>query len=593
VATTLGGIVARTDPINILLVDDQPARLMSYISILEELGENLITARSGIEALEQLMKNDFAVVLLDVSMPGMDGFETAGLIREHPRFEKTPIIFVTGVHVTEPDQLKAYKLGAVDYVYIPIIPEILRGKVTVLVDLYCKGAELQRVNKTLAEANVRLEQANTTLQAERNRELEMLNRTLSNANAELATSIHALQQEVTERARAEGALKDADRQKNEFLAILAHELRNPLAPIRNAVQIMNRKQLADPEVVWARELIERQLLQLARLVDDLLDVSRITSGTINLVKEPVSLATVIARAIETAQPLIAQQGHELVVQVPQDAPNVEADVIRLIQAISNLINNAAKYTNAGGRITVKAVISADAVQICVADNGIGIPPEALPHIFNLFSRLDKHDTGPRGGLGVGLALARRLVEMHGGTLSAHSSGVDAGSEFRVILPLGKLQTLPLLQSSAAPIRSAVFKRRILVADDNADALASLALLLEDDGHTVYQACNGLEAVERAAQHHPEVALLDIGMPGIDGHDVSRRIREQPWGKQMVLIAITGWGQEEDRRRSIEAGFDSHLTKPVDLAILFDLLCQLSPTVVGAEGDAAAAIAGLR
>ena len=585
--------MARTEPVNILLVDDQPARLMSYVSILEELGQNLITARSGVEALEQLMKNDFAVVLLDVSMPGMDGFETAGLVRQHPRFEKTPIIFVTGVHLSEMDQLKAYKLGAVDYVYIPIIPEILRGKVSVLVDLYCKGAELQRLNHTLAEANARLEEANTTLQAERNRELEALNRTLSKANVELATSNQALQQEVVERARAEGALKDADRQKNEFLAILAHELRNPLAPIRNAVQIMNRRQLTDPEVVWARDVIERQLLHLARLVDDLLDVSRITNGTINLVKESVSLATVITRAIETAQPLIEQQGHELVIDVPHDVPEVEADVIRLIQAISNLINNAAKYTNAGGRITVRAEIKEDTVEICVADNGIGIAPEMLPSIFNLFTRLDEHEDGVQSGLGVGLALARRLVEMHGGTLSAKSEGVDAGSEFRVVLPLTGTQATTIVSSTQTPVRPAVFKRRILIADDNADALASLALLLESDGHTVYQAANGLDAVARAVEHRPEVALLDIGMPGIDGYEVGRRIREQAWGKQVVLIAITGWGQEEDRRRSIEAGFDCHLTKPVDLAILFDLLCQLSPTVVGAESESSEAVAGAR
>jgi signal transduction histidine kinase len=577
--------VARTEPVNILLVDDQPARLMSYVSILEELGENLITARSGVEALEQLMKNDFAVVLLDVSMPGMDGFETAALLRQHPRFEKTPIIFVTGVHVTELDQLKAYELGAVDYVYIPIIPEILRGKVSVLVDLYCKGAELRCLNRTLAEANARLEEANTTLQAERNRELEALNHTLSKANAELATSNRALQQEVAERARAEGALKDADRQKNEFLAILAHELRNPLAPIRNAVQIMNLKQLTDPEVVWSRDLIERQLVHLARLVDDLLDVSRITSGTINLIKEPVSLSTIITRAIETAQPLIAKQGHELIIDIPKNVPELQADVIRLIQAIGNVINNAAKYTDAGGRITVNAEIKTDTVEISIRDNGIGIAPEMLPNIFNLFTRIDKqHEEGMPGGLGVGLALARRLVEMHGGTVSARSNGIGAGSEFRVTLPLTAPQAPTMTQSSQSPIRPAVFKRRILIADDNADALASLALLLESDGHTVYRAENGLDAIRCAAEHRPEVALLDIGMPGIDGYEVGRRIREESWGKQVVLIAITGWGQEEDRRRSIEAGFDCHLTKPVDLAVLFDLLCQLPPTVVGTGGD---------
>src|SRR5688572_27848584 len=279
------------DKVNILLVDDQPSRLLSYETVLADLGQNLVRARSGLEALEKLMKDEFAVVLLDVSMPGMDGFETASLIHEHPRFEKTPIIFVTGVHVTELDRLKGYKLGAVDYVYIPVVPEILRSKVSVLVELHCKRRELQSLNRNL-------EQANTTLQAEKTRELEALNRTL----------------------------KEADRHKDEFLAVLAHELRNPLAPIRNAVEIMRRSPLSDPQLTWSRDVIERQVKHLSRLVDDLLDVSRITRGNINLNREVLAVGAIVARAIETVLPLVTEQRHELVIEMPDDTLEVEGDL---------------------------------------------------------------------------------------------------------------------------------------------------------------------------------------------------------------------------------------------------------------------------
>ena len=264
--------------VSILLVDDQPARLLTYESILGDLGQNLVTARSGLEALEKLMREEFAVVLLDVSMPDMDGFEAARLIHEHPRFERTPIIFVTGVHMSELDRLRGYKLGAVDYVSVPVVPEILRSKVSVLVELYCKRRELVVLNRNLAFANEQLAQANTALQAEKTRELHALNQSLQQANGDLERANLALQAEVAERTRAEQALKEADRHKDEFLAMLAHELRNPLAPIRNAVHLMKMKAVADPQLKLSRDIIERQMLQLSRLVDDLLDVSRFTRG---------------------------------------------------------------------------------------------------------------------------------------------------------------------------------------------------------------------------------------------------------------------------------------------------------------------------
>jgi len=579
--------------VNVLLVDDQPARLLTYESILSELGQNLVTARSGFEALEKLMKEEFAVVLLDVSMPDMDGFEAATLIHQHPRFEKTPIIFVTGVHVSELDRLKGYKIGAVDYVSIPVVPEILRSKVAVLVELHLKRRELQELNRNLARANERLAEANTTLEAEKTRELEDLNRVLQRANQELEAANRSLQTEVTERTRVELALKEADRHKDEFLAMLAHELRNPLAPIHNAVALMHRTSLTDPQLIWSRDVIGRQLAHLTRLVDDLLDVSRITRGKINLNKEVVEIAPLIGRTVETVQPLFQERGHKLRVEIPDGVLSVLGDPTRLMQAIGNVLGNAAKYTERGGEVVLSAAQRDSEVEIRIRDNGMGIPPDLMPMIFKLFTQLDRSKGAAQSGLGIGLALVQRLVEMHGGSVTAHSDGPGRGSEFAIRLPLlleervaahyQQLNTLNALEPSMINSEgTTATQRRILVADDNNDALESLATLLQLSGHEVYTAPNGAVALEFAEQHRPEVALLDIGMPKLDGYEVARRIRAQPWGARITLVALTGWGQDSDRRRSQEAGFDSHLVKPLDLDKLTDLLAAL-PSADAAMG----------
>ncbi len=586
------------EKVSILLVDDQPQRLVAYRAILANLDLDLVCARSGREALEHLMDQEFAVVLLDVSMPDMDGFEAAKLIHEHPRFEKTPIIFVTGVHLDDLDRLKGYSLGAVDYVSVPIVPEILRSKVSVLVELYCKRKELQRANEELASANARLSEANIALQEEKTRELEVFNRSLQRANSELEAANRSLQSENAERTRAEQALKEADRHKDEFLAMLAHELRNPLAPIHNAIELMRIKPLVDPQLNWARDVIARQLTSLTRLVDDLLDVSRITRGKINLTRQMVELEALISRAIETVHPLFDEQKHQLTLELPEPGVKLFGDPTRLTQAIANVLGNAAKYTDRGGRIIVSAAVRDADVEIHIRDNGIGIRPEMLPYVFELFTQLDRDDGRTQGGLGIGLALVQRLVQMHGGDVSAASDGPGKGSEFVIRLPRlreeeDEAEGAPLeaepepivevvaaereMASVVAPLvtaSTARLARRILIADDNNDALESLATLLQLSGHEVFTATNGGTALQSIERHLPEVVLLDIGMPMLDGYEVARRIRAQPWGQRITLVALTGWGQDSDRRRSREAGFDSHLVKPLDLETLTDLLARL-------------------
>ncbi|HTT04592.1 MAG TPA: response regulator [Steroidobacteraceae bacterium] len=550
------------EKVNILLVDDQPARLMTYESILGELGHNLVTARSGTDALERLMADEYAVVLLDVNMPGMDGFEVASMIHEHPRFEKTPIIFITGVHISELDRLRGYTLGAVDYVAIPVVPAILRTKVAVLVELYCQRRELQKLNRGLAQANVQLAEAHSTLQAEKTRELEKLN----------------------------AALSEANRNKDEFLAMLAHELRNPLASIHNAVQLMRNPQLPQAQLSWARDMIERQLGYLTRLIDDLLDVARITRGKINLAREPVALASIVARAVETVQPALSRQGHALVLDVAEEPLYIDGDPTRLIQIVGNILNNAVKYTKPGGRIELTAGLRDEQIEIRIRDNGIGIEPDLIPTVFNLFAQASRGDPGGQTGLGIGLALVKRLVELHGGEVEARSDGLGRGCEFTVRFPRVSSESLPSMLAPSAAAVTAGPRRRILVVDDNRDALESLARLLQLVGHETHQAPDGLQALALAAEKQPDLVMLDIGMPGMDGYEVARRIRAEPWGQAMVLVAVTGWGQDSDRRRSREAGFDSHWVKPLDAQKLAALLSTLPPVAPDAP---AAAQAGLR
>jgi len=675
--------VVGPERVNVLLVDDQPARLLSYRTILEPLGQNLVEASSGEEALARLMENEYAVILLDVNMPGMDGFETASLIHEHPRFEKTPIIFVTAVNVSDMDRLRGYNLGAVDYVMVPVIPEIMRSKVMVLIELFRKRRELQVLNVSLAAAN-------EALQAERAREVHQLNETLRRANADLAATNASLQQEIVERRRAEERmhfladtipsivwtcdpdgrityanrnwdeyygfpasggpdhltrvalhpeegeavrelvieslragekfefearhlgrdgeycwfmtravpwrdaagnliswfgittsihhhkqlmeqLREADRRKDHFLATLSHELRNPLAPIQSA---LNVHRLA-PDAAGRQHLlgiVERQMQLMVRLIDDLLDVSRINGGKLTLRRKRVQAAQVLASAIETARPLIEHAGHRLELDIEPGDLWLHADPQRLAQVFANLLNNASKYTEPGGRISVSLRRDGGEAVVSVRDSGIGMSPEQIAAVFDLFVQVDASLERTRGGLGIGLTLVRQLVEMHGGRVLARSEGLGRGSEFVAYLPLSQAPVeaspmpLPVEGDAVTPAL------RVMVVDDNQDGADMLALSLSILGHEVLTLYDPLEVEAAAERFRPTLAFLDVGMPHLNGYDLAQRLRGQSWCERTMLVALTGWGQGSDRRRSSESGFDEHLVKPIDLETIV-LMCN--------------------
>jgi PAS domain S-box-containing protein len=373
-----------------------------------------------------------------------------------------------------------------------------------------------------------------------------------------------------ENAQLYRELREADRRKDEFLATLAHELRNPLAPIRNGLQVLRLAGGGGEMVAEARSMMERQLGQMVRLVDDLLDVSRITRNKLELRTERVTLAAVVHSAVETSRPLMEQAGHTFSLTLPPTPVYIDADLTRLAQVFSNLLNNSAKYTEPGGRISLTGEMLKGEVVVRVRDNGLGIPAEAMPRLFQMFSQVDRNMERAQGGLGIGLTLVRRLTEMHGGTVQAHSEGPGKGSEFIVRLPVLKANPQTATVQGDGGV-AATAKRRILVVDDNQDSAISLGMMLRLMGNEIQTAHDGLAAVEAAREFRPDMILLDIGLPKINGYDACRRIREQPWSRGMVIVALTGWGQEEDRRRSREAGFDHHLVKPVEIDALRTLL----------------------
>ena len=566
VTTAPPAIPTVADRVNILIVDDEPKNLMVLETVLDDPGYRLIRANSGEEALLSLMAHEFAVLVLDVRMPGMTGFELAQMVKERKKTARVPIIFLTAYFNEDQHILEGYGTGAVDYLHKPVNASVLRSKVAVFAELHRKGRALEVANRALL-AEV----------AERRR-----------AEARLSELNDTLDRRVKERTSElqlrEHQLREASRRKDEFLATLAHELRNPLAPVRNAVHILKIKAQATPEATWACDLIERQVQAMSRLIDDLMDISRINQGKIDLRRERLDLAAIVADAVETTRPLIDQAGHTLEVALPPGRFEVDADRARLGQAFTNLLNNASKYMDAGGRIALSARQDGDAVEVSVRDTGIGLAADRLDGVFEMFSQVETALSRSRGGLGVGLSLTRKLIEMHGGEVVARSEGLGQGSEFVVRLPLASAapsdgRSATSLTPATPPAGSGK-ALRILVADDNEDAASTLAALLELLGNDVRRAHDGEQAVEVARDFAPQLALLDIGMPRLNGYECCRQIRALPGGGAMTLVAVTGWGQPDDRRRSAEAGFDQHLVKPVDPEALARLVMTLGARAGG-------------
>ena len=688
----------------ILIVDDLPEKHLVYKVILEELGQELVFALSGTEALRQVLQNDFAVILLDVNMPDMDGFETAALIRQRKRSAHTPIIFVTAFA----DELRAaegYAHGAVDYILAPVVPEILRTKIKVFVELFrmtesvkrqaeeqiilveerSKRAAAEEANRRLAflaragavlghsldysvtardvvklavptladlavlaqresgtgnwsvlhaydrggepgleeltgleqfpgEWRIAIDQVLSTgdlvslssaaeghgasgpgaivlpLRARGQTfaalafSREPSSRWFTAADTTIAEALASRAAIALENARLYKDIEQADRQKNEFLSMLAHELRNPLAPIRNSVAVLRMHRDRAPEAAWAQDVIDRQVSHLVRLVDDLLDVSRITRGKIRLEFEQVEVATIINNAVETSRPNIEAGGHQLEVQIPDSPIWISADQARISQVLANLLNNAAKYTPDGGLIRISAALERDEVVFRVRDNGVGIPPEMLAKVFDLFTQVDRSLDRSQGGLGIGLTLVQRLIEMHGGRVEASSAGPGQGSEFVVRLPASTAPQTHRETDQSQEAFAALGRLRILVVDDNVDAADSLAKLLRLGGHQIRIAYDGTAALEAAETFRPQAVVLDLGLPGIDGYEVARRLREDGANSATLLIALSGYGRQEDIDRSGEVGFDHHLVKPVDYEALLRIL--YSKSAAASEASAA-------
>jgi signal transduction histidine kinase/DNA-binding response OmpR family regulator len=705
----------------ILIVDDRPDKLLVFKTILDELGQIIITANSGEEALKLVLQHEFAVILLDVNMPGLDGLETAELIRNRRKSAHTPIIFITAF-ADEVHTLKGYSLGAVDYILSPVVPEILRTKVKVFVDLFsmserakeqaeekiqlaraqaarAAAEEASRRAQFLGEAGAALSQSldlkgrvavlmrrilsefadfsavllldetginnsEATLGwLDESKELQLQHRAISalpdsilkqaieqtiqsskrifltnpddsavvtaaaktsevNALADslrmvttfplfarnrmlgvlcmasrtrpaFADSELELANELADRAATffynallYGKLEENDRRKDEFLAMLAHELRNPLSPIQHASSVLQQAP-DERKRRWATEIIQRQVTHMARLLDDLLDVSRITRGKIDLRLVPSDLTVIVAAAAETSRPLIEARHHQLEISIPDGPLPIRADPARIEQVVSNLLNNAAKFTEEGGRIALIVERTASEVICRVRDTGIGIAGEMLSNIFNLFTQV-----GPaqsiQGSLGIGLTLVRRLVEAHGGTVIASSKGLGYGSEFVVRLPL-ILESIAKHSSNRPRIEDrGGAGLRVMVVDDDRDGAESAVELLRLYGCEACAFNNGASALDALETFQPEALLLDLSMPSMDGYEVARRIRATSRGRDLVLIASSGHGRSEDLERTRAAGFDNHLVKPVDPGALIESLrslCAARPRTSKKEGYA--------
>jgi PAS domain S-box-containing protein len=664
--------IAAEPKTRILVVDDQPANLLSMRAVLEPLDQEIIEAQSGEEALRKLLQHNVSVILLDIQMPGLDGFEVAKLIRGRDKERHTPIIFLTAFEDHRFTIPEAYSLGAVDYLLKPIVPEVLVAKVAFFVELHQKAELLKRLGyeerekgqesesrkaailETAMDCIITIDEDSRIVEfnpaaektfgyrkeqilgqpmpelimpvAQRDsyyrglkryretgegpvlrRRIEMTAVRADGSEFPIELSIvphgskakplfTAYLRDITERKLAEEKLqsamvreqeraeqlREADRRKDEFLAMLAHELRNPLAAVSNSLRICRTANVDGDVLQWAQDVMQRQVELLTRLIDDLLDVSRITRGKINLRKEVQPLEVVIERAVEAARPQFDAKGQELHVAIPGGPLWIDADPARIEQILGNLLTNASRYTPEGGRIELEAGREDSEAVVQVTDNGMGITAEMLPHLFDPFAQADSSLDRAHGGLGIGLTLVRALAEMHGGSATAASEGVGRGSQFTVRLPMTD-GALPAIEDS--PQRPASNSSRVLVVDDNHDAALTMAEVLKFDGHETHVVQNGIDALDAFDTFKPDIVLLDIGLPEMNGYEVAVEVRRRQGGVATMLIAVTGYGQSDDRQRSKAAGFDHHLVKPVDISELLALCAD-----AGRRGREAATLA---
>jgi len=631
----------------VLNVDDDAGSRYLKSRILKRAGLSVIEAATGEEALVLVRQHAPALVVLDVKLPDVSGLEVCRRIKADPATAMTLVLQTSATLVGTADKVRALEGGADSYLAEPMEAEELVASVMALLRLrhmeqalreseqrfrqlaeniadvfwitdpasqkilYVSPAyralwgrssgdlqqdpsqwiaaihadDRERVKLALREMEsrgrydeeYRIVRPDGSLRWVRDRGFPIEGR------AGEIYRIARISQDVSDRKLSEHRLREADRHKDEFLAMLAHELRNPLAPIRNAVHIMRSIRSDNPQLNIAQDMVARQVRHLSRLVDDLLDVSRMTQGKVTLEKQPIEIRAVIAEAVETVRPLIDERHQRLSVLLPDEQLWVDADAVRMAQIVGNLLNNAAKYTPEGGSIWVSAERADVELIIRVRDDGIGIAAEVLPQVFHLFTQAERSLDRAQGGLGIGLSLVKSLVEMHGGRAQAFSAGLGKGSEFVIRLPL-LIEPQQAQPKELDAARNVPVARRVLIVDDNEDSAQSMALLLGLEGHQVEVASEGSAAIELACKLHPEVVLLDIGLPGMDGYELARELRSSARVDHALFIALTGYGQADDRERSRQAGFHHHLVKPADLDDLTALIASFDRTAPSDAGS---------
>ena len=523
--------------VNILLVDDLPANLLALEAILDELGHNLVRANSGAEALKRLLDHEFAVILLDVQMPGMDGFETAEIIRGREQTKHTPIIFVTALSASDTQVFRGYFLGAADYLVKPIVPEILRAKVLAFVTLYQKTKELIERERLAAEYAQKLKG----------------------------------EQELRRLA------EEANRAKDQFLAMTSHELRTPLTALHGWTRLLRSGELDETTRERALDMIESNVRAQSRLIDDLLDVSRIITGKFYIYPQPIDLAPVLETTVEAMRPHATAKGISLELKSEGEGAVVSGDFSRLQQAFFNLLSNAIKFTPQGGRVDVRLKRTDSEVEITVSDTGKGISPEFLPDVFERFRQAENLNPSERGGLGLGLAIVNHIVELHQGTVRAQSPGEGKGSTFTIILPCQEELLLPTTSRPAAESTPVLTGLRLLVVDDHEDSRELFATMLRQFGAEVRVADSVPKAVETFEGWRPSLLISDLTMPGNDGFSLIRKVRAlgPEMGGEIPAIALTGHAGEEQRQKAISAGFQIHLVKPVEPTTLVEVIATLT------------------